>query len=161
MDDLEVQRRRSKGLQVGLVEAGVVDARHDLAHKRRNCLEQVRCGVVADAEAKRDAALLQPLEVADAARQQITIGHHHLLARQAADACGLHADMLDRAGNVADDDEVADHEGLVEGDRQRREQIAEDVPYRQRGGAGAVWLARGGPPREPESHRLACPQACL
>ena len=63
----------------------------------------------------------------DARRQQVGIRADQLLAREAADPGRLDADPLDRARLVADGHEIADHERLVQHDRERREQVAQDV----------------------------------
>ena len=83
--------------------------------------------MVGDAQREDDATFFHAPEVADAAAQQVGIGEDQLLSRDAADAGGLDPDVLDRSGHVADDHEVSWDERLVEHDRERREQIAEDV----------------------------------
>jgi hypothetical protein len=65
--------------------------------------------------------------VVDAAPQQLAVGEHDLFAAQAAQPGGFQADVFDRAEGIAHDDEVADLEGLVEHDRERGKQVAEDV----------------------------------
>ena len=55
----------------------------------------------------------------------------------AADARRLEPDVLDGARDLIDADRVADVERLVEHDRQRGEQIAEDVLHRERDGDAA------------------------
>ena len=79
-----------------------------------------------------DAPLIHPPEVAQPALEQIAVADDDLLAGDAADARRLEPDVLDRAGDLIDADRVADVERLVEHDRQRREQVAEDVLHRER-----------------------------
>ncbi|MNM90815.1 hypothetical protein D3C81_1030920 [compost metagenome] len=93
--------------------------------------------VVRQAELKDDAPLLQALVVLDGAADHAGIGHDDLLTAQTADARGLQPDLLDGAGQCADDDEVAHLERLVHGNRQRGEQVAEDVLHGKRNGNAA------------------------
>jgi hypothetical protein len=66
-----------------------------------------------------------------AARDEVVVPDHDLLARDAAQARRLDPDALDGALELAEDDRVADDEGLVEQDRDRGEEVAEDVLRRQ------------------------------
>src|SRR6185436_17613526 len=64
-------------------------------------------------------------------------GDDHLLAGEAPDARGLEPDMLDRAVHAFDLNRVAHDEGLVEDDRERGEEISEDVLDGERDGDAA------------------------
>src|SRR3990170_7363447 len=101
---------------------------------RGHALELRKRGIVGDSHFECDAPLLHPLEVADAALKQIGVGEHDQLAIQAAHVRGLESYVLDGAAQLAHNHEIADHERLVERDRQRGEQVAEDVLYRERNG---------------------------
>ena len=93
--------------------------------------------VVRDVEIEQHAPLIHAAEVAQAALQQIAVADDDLLAGHAAHARRLEADVLDDARDLVDADVVADVERLVEHDRQRGEQIAEDVLHRERDGDAA------------------------
>jgi hypothetical protein len=80
--------------------------------------------------------------VAHAALQQVAVGKDDLLAIEAAQSRALDADVLHRAQEGVDGEEVADHERPVERDRQRGEQIAQHVLRGQRHGHAAHAQAR-------------------
>ncbi len=88
--------------------------------------------VIGQPEFEDNASFLQALVVLDGVVDHVGVGHHDLLATQAADPCGLEAHVLDRAGQRADDDEVADLERLVYCDGQRGKHVAQNVLHRQR-----------------------------
>ncbi len=122
---------------MGTVEAGLLlrfDDVLDQPWDRPECLVR---RLVGHAEREDDPPLEQPLEIADPAGQQIGIAEDELLARQTPDTCRFEPDTLHRAHQVVHDDEVAGHEGLVQHDRERREQIGEDVLDRERHGDSA------------------------
>ena len=88
--------------------------------------------VVGHANRRERALFVGAAEIAHAALQDIGVRQNDLLAGLAAQARGLDADVFDLADEGVDHQAVADHEGLVERDRQRGEQIAEHVLQSQR-----------------------------
>lgn len=80
-----------------------------------------------DGEGVGDAALLQVGVVADAERDQIGVGDDPLFAGGGAEAGCLEADADDPAGDIADSDAVALDEGLIEGDGEGADEVAEDA----------------------------------
>ena len=115
-----------------------VCARHDLLDHRRQPRERRRAGCrTVTSRLNSDAALIHPPEVAQAALQQVAVADDDLLAGDAADARRLEPDVLDGSGDLIDADRVADVERFVEHDRERREQVAEDVLHGERDGDAA------------------------
>ena len=94
-------------------------------------------GVECNGGVQHVAASAAPREVANADLEEVGVGDDDLLAVHAADARGLEPHLLDRALVLVDDNVVAEHEGLVEDDGQRGEEVAEDVLHRQRDGDAA------------------------
>lgn len=88
-------------------------------------------------EGELDAAFRHPLVVANASAQQIGVGKYELLTRQAPQASGLQADMLDRSKKILDRDEITQDERLVEHDGKRREKIDQHALGGQRHGHAA------------------------
>src|SRR4051794_32198065 len=75
-----------------------------------------------------------PRVIPDLALQKLTVREDDLLAGVAADARGFEANVLDFAAVVLHRDRIADDERLVEHDRDRGEQVAEDVLNGERDG---------------------------
>src|SRR5438874_13395838 len=75
-----------------------------------------------------------PRVIPDLALEQLAVGEDDLLARFAAHAGRLEADVLYFPAIVLHGDRVADHEGLVDDDCDRREQIAKNVLNGERHG---------------------------
>ena len=132
VDGLEAKRGLGERHEVRAVETRERLLLDDLADDRGNAVDSLGRGVVGDVELEHDPPLLHPLVIADAALEQIVVRHDDLLAAETADAGRLEPDMLHGAEHVVDDDEVADDKWFVEHDRERREQITENVLYRQR-----------------------------
>ena len=109
----------------------------DGAQALRQLARQARRGGGIGHQRKLHAARVHALEIAHGLLDQFGIAHDDLLAAVGADAGGFQADILDLAGGAADIDGVAHLERLVDGDRQRGEQIAKDVLCRQRHGDAA------------------------
>ena len=65
---------------------------------------------------------------------QVGIGEDQLFTGQAAQPGGFQPDVLHAAQVLVDDQEIAHRERFVQRDTQRREQVPEDVLYRQRHG---------------------------
>lgn len=63
--------------------------------------------------------------------QQLRVRTNNLFAAEATDASGFQTDMFNRTGYIIKDDEIADLEGLIETNRQRSEDIAQNGLYRQ------------------------------
>jgi hypothetical protein len=88
-------------------------------------LEEAVLGVVGDADLEVDPALAHAGEVADPAGEEVVVGEDQFLAAEAAEDRAAQADSVDGAALVADGDRVAGDEGLVEGDRDGGEDVAE------------------------------------
>jgi len=132
VDDLEVEREVAVFREMRTVEAHALLRLDDLAQQRRNALELLTRRLVRDAQREDDAPLVHAPVVAHPAREQVGVRHHDLLAGEAAQPRGLDSDVLDAAHVIAHDQEVADHERLVERDRQRGQQVPEHVLQRER-----------------------------
>src|SRR5580693_2248797 len=122
-----MQRRIAQDFQVAALEARVRLFANDAFEQLRDLAQYVGGRFVAHAERRQRAQLLGAAEIAHAALQDVGVRENNLLARLAAQSSALDADVLDRAGEGVQAQAVADDEGLVQSDRQRGEQIAEDV----------------------------------
>ncbi len=100
---------------------------NDVLQEFGHFLELVGRGVETYANRCQYAQLRQAAEIAHAAPQDVGVRQNDLFAALAAQASGLDADVLDLADEGVDDQVIADHKGLVEGDRQRGEQVAQDI----------------------------------
>ncbi len=127
VDHLEVQRGVAEVLEVDAVQPHLLQRFHELAYLLRDGLELIGRGLVEHPELEGHAPLLHAAVVADAAGEEVVVGEDQLLAAEAADAGGLQAHVLDGAQEVPHDDEVADHEGLVQRDGERGEEVGQDV----------------------------------
>jgi hypothetical protein len=76
-------------------------------------------------------------EVADLAVEQLGVGDDHLVPVDRAQPSGLEPDCLDGAHRVAELHRLAQPKRPVENDRQRREQVGEDIPRGQADGDAA------------------------
>jgi hypothetical protein len=85
-----------------------------------------------DADVQHHPPLQQPAVIAHAAAEQVRVRHDDLFTADTAQACALYTDVFHRAAEVVDLQSVADHERPIERDRQRREQVAENVLSRER-----------------------------
>ena len=88
--------------------------------------------LVSQTKFEHHSTLLQAFVVLNSAADHVGVGHDNLLTAKTADARGLQADVLDRTGQRADDDEITHLKRLVDGNRQRGEHVAENVLHRQR-----------------------------
>src|SRR6185437_11261449 len=117
VDRFELQRRVAVSEKVAPIEAHVRLGLDDLADGGRDDGQRLRRRVVADAELKYGTPLTHAPEVAYPRFENVGIRHDDLLAREAAQPRALDADVLDRALEVIDAEEVPDGERLVERDR--------------------------------------------
>ncbi len=132
IDRLELERALAKIPEMAAIEPGQFFTLDDLLHPLRDLADLFGGAVIGQAKLEHNAAFLQPLVVLDGAADHVGVGHDNLLATQASDARGLQAHMLNRTGQRAHYDEIADFKGLVDGNGQRGEHIAQDVLHRQR-----------------------------
>ncbi|MPM88913.1 hypothetical protein SDC9_136017 [bioreactor metagenome] len=109
-----------------------LDAIHNLLYDAGYHAERIRVCAVSDAKRKKNPPLLQRFIVFDPRAGQICIGHNELLPAQRAQARRFHADMLDRTGMLARNDEVADLERPVKEYRKEAEYILKDHLRRKR-----------------------------
>src|SRR6185437_13260311 len=125
-------RRFAEARDVTAIELHFLLRGDDLFDDARQSLEHVRRSVEGHVEIEEHTALLHAPEVAQAALEEITVADDDLLAIHAADAGGFQPNVLDGARHLIDANRVTDVEWLVEHDRQRGEQIAEDVLHGKR-----------------------------
>ncbi len=132
IDHLVVERTGAKRLEMRAVKTQLRLGFDELAHHTRNGLSLLGGGTIGHAKREHDAPPLQHAKVADGLLEQVGVGHHDLLALQAADACGLETNHLHRARHIAHYDEVAHLKRLVHRDGERGKQVSQDVLHRQR-----------------------------
>src|SRR4051794_18461813 len=101
--------------------------RDQFANHPRNARQDLGWGVEGDVGGENDAPIELTLVVSDATLEQLAIGDDDLLTAHATQPGRLQTDALDRALRLIDGDGVTDVERLVENDRKRREEIAENV----------------------------------
>ncbi len=122
---LELQHRLAIGEEVTPVETRVGRGLDDLPDLAWNGGECLWIRVIGHPELKHGASLAHASVIAHARFQDVGVTHDELLAGEAAQSGALHTDVLDGPLRVTHGEEVANSEGLVEGDRQRGQQIAE------------------------------------
>src|SRR5690606_7691937 len=128
----EDEREIAVGEEVRAVEANVALRFDDRSENPGDRGDLFMRRPVRDAELEDDTSFEHSLVISDATLEEVRIRDHDLLAGEASDACRLEPDVLDRPGEIAaDDDEVADHEGLVEKDDEGGEEVSEDVLRRE------------------------------
>ena len=93
--------------------------------RRESVRSDVRRRAIRHVQIEQRPPLANAAVVPHAALQDVRVGEDHLLAGRAADARALHADVLDRAVDIAELQRIADRERLVERDGHRGEQIAQ------------------------------------
>src|SRR5450631_3513810 len=98
----------------------------------RQRLQLVGGGVESYANRRQYSLFRQAAEIAHTALQDVCIGQNDLLAAFTAQPCRLDADVFDLADEGVYGQAVADHKRLVQGDRQRGKQIAENILQSQR-----------------------------
>ena len=130
--DLEVERRGAIALEMRTIEAREFLGFDDLPHHDRDGFQRLDRSPVVHPEPEEGPPFGHPLVVADPAGQEIVVRQDQLFPGEATDPRGLEADALHGAGIGVQHDEVADHERLVQRDRERCEQVAEDALERQR-----------------------------
>src|SRR5690606_34397675 len=137
MHDLEGQLALVEGEEMGTVELGVLHAVDDALYLHADLAHLVHRSLRADAEGEDDPPGIHALVVVHGLAEQVGVGNNDLLAAQGADPGGLQADMFDGAGDVAEDHEVADLEGLVDTDRHGGEHVTEQRLHRKGDGDAA------------------------
>ena len=128
---LELQAGIAEGLQVAALEAGMLKLAND-ALEELGYAAQLLSGRGVSHPNRRERPLLgRPPKISHTALQEIGVRHDDLLAGVAAQTRGLDADAFHRSPEIVDQQHVAHHEGFVQCDRQRGEQIPQDVLQRQ------------------------------
>src|SRR5690606_33607848 len=137
VDHLVGQLAVVEGEEVGAIELGQFDVVDDSVHQLAHLAQLAGRCLVTDPELEHDPSRIHALVVVDRLREQVGVGTHDLLAAQTADACGFQTDMLDVAGDIAENHEVTDLKRLVDSDGKRGENVAEQRLHGQGNGDAA------------------------